>query len=115
MNSRFFAMPVANGRFRPFQMKPQPGRVRRKSGPIVSYKALHWGGYLHARAERGRRKAEASGQSPEDMISDLLDKAAGEGRPFASERSLRASVCREWCALRSFVLVEPIPGRAYSW
>ena len=71
-------MPVANGRFRPFQMKPQPSRVRRKSGPVVSYKALHWGGYLHARAERGRRKAEARGQSPEDMISDLLDEAAGE-------------------------------------
>ena len=48
------------------------------SGPIVSYKALHWGGYLRARAKRRRRKAEASGQSPEDMISDLLDKAAGE-------------------------------------
>ena len=59
-------------------MKPQPGRVRRKSGPIV-YRALHWGSYLHARAGRGRRKAEASRQSPEDMISDLLDKAAGGG------------------------------------
>jgi len=33
---------------------------------------------VEARAERGRRKAEASGQSPEGMISDLLDKAAGE-------------------------------------
>ena len=72
-------MPAVSKKFQSFQMKPQPGRVRRKSGPIVSYKALHWSGYLHARAERGRRKAEASGQSPEDMISDLLDKAAGEG------------------------------------
>ena len=72
-------MPAVSKKFQSFQVEPQPGRVRRKSGPIVSYKALHWDGYLHARAERGRRKAEASGQSPEDMISDLLDKAAGEG------------------------------------
>jgi hypothetical protein len=72
-------MPAVSKKFQSFEVEPQPGRVRRKSGPIVSYKALHWGGYLHARAERGRRKAEASGQSPEDMISDLLNKAAGEG------------------------------------
>ena len=78
LDSRFSAMPVADGRFRPFQVEPQPGRVRQKSGPIISYEALHWDGSLHARAERGRRKAEENGQSPEDMISSLLDKAAGE-------------------------------------
>lgn len=70
-------MPAVSKKFHNFQVEPQPGRVRHGSGPVVSYRALSWG-YLHARAERGRRKAEAKGQSPEDMISDLLDKAAGE-------------------------------------
>jgi hypothetical protein len=71
-------MPAVSKNFQSFQVEPQPGRVRRPGGPIVSYRALHWSGYLHARAERGCRKAEAHGQTPEDMISDLLDKAAGE-------------------------------------
>jgi len=31
---------------------------------------------LHHRAQRGQRRADAAGKSPEQMISDLLDKAA---------------------------------------
>lgn len=70
-------MPAVSKNFHSFQVEPQPGRVRRKFGPVISYKALQWG-YLHTRAERGRRKAEANGKAPEDRISELLDKAAGE-------------------------------------
>jgi len=31
---------------------------------------------LHHRARRGQRRADAAGKTPEQMISDLLDKAA---------------------------------------
>ena len=71
-------MPAAHGRFRPFQMEPQPHDVREGTGPTVNFRSLNWSGYLHMRAERGRRKAKENGQSPEDMIPSLLDKAAGE-------------------------------------
>lgn len=72
-------MPAANRRFRSFQVKPQPRDVREGAGPTINYRALDWGGYLSTRAKRGRRRAEENGQSPEDMISGLLDKAAGGG------------------------------------
>jgi len=71
-------MPADNRRFRSFQMEPQPRDVREGAGPTIKYSALDWGGYLSTRGERGRRRAEKNGQSPEDMISSLLDKAAGE-------------------------------------
>jgi len=78
VNNRYFhVMPAVSKRFRPFQMEPQPRDVREKSGPTINYSSLNWGGYLSARAERGRRRAKEHGQSPEDMISSLLDKAAG--------------------------------------
>lgn len=71
-------MSAFSRRFRAFQMEPQPRDVREGIGATINYRSLDWEGYLSARAERGRRKAEANGQSPEDMISDLLDKATGE-------------------------------------
>lgn len=75
-NNFFPAMSALSRRFRSFQLEPQPRNVRKETGATINYRALN-GGYLSARAERGRRKAEANGQSPEDMISSLLDKAAG--------------------------------------
>lgn len=71
-------MPAVSKNFQSFRVEPQPGRVRRPGGPVVSHRALQWSRTLRARAERGRRRAEANGQSPEDMISNMLDKAAGE-------------------------------------
>lgn len=70
-------MPAVSRRFRAFQMEPQPRDVRNGTGPTINYSALDWVGYLSTRAERGRQRAEKNGQSPEDMISSLLDKAAG--------------------------------------
>lgn len=71
-------MSAVRKKFHNFQVEPQPQAVRHGDGPTVSHKALGCG-YLQGRARRGRKKAEANGQSPEDMISDLLDKAASDG------------------------------------
>lgn len=71
-------MPAVSKNFQSFRVEPQPGRVRRPGGPVINYRALRGSSTLRVRAHRGRRRAEANGQSPEDMISDLLDKAAGE-------------------------------------
>lgn len=70
-------MPAVSRRFHTFQIEPQPRDVREGGGPTINYSSLDWGGYLSARAKRGRRRAEKHEQSPEDMLSGLLDKAAG--------------------------------------
>jgi hypothetical protein len=70
-------MLAADRRFRSFQVKPQPCDVREGTGPTINHSSLDRGRYLSTRAERGRRRAEKNGQTPEDMISGLLDKAAG--------------------------------------
>jgi len=70
-------MSVVVDRFEAFCREPQPTRVRNFRGPAINYRHLVSGSYLQSRAVRGRRKAAKRDQSPEEMASDLLDKAAG--------------------------------------